>query len=283
MTSSDDEPSMVADPRPLEVSGGRGEAAARVLHRFEEDGGHRLGAFEEDHLLDAVGGPQPELAFGGGRVGTGGGDEAHLLGAVEVGVGHAEAAGHQGLEHLLHARDARDGKRSLRRAVVGDRPGDHLVLGRASLQLPVVLGELERGLDRLAAAGGEEDSVEVAGRVGGQTVGELDRVGVRVRPDREEGEFLGLAGRDIRESLATVAGVDNEQAAEAVDVLAPGRVPDVVALALDDDGHSCAALHDGLAGEVHPEVVFGLLLKVRLVVGGQARFGHCHLYLVPQL
>jgi hypothetical protein len=61
--------------------------------------------------------------------------------------------------------------------VVRDGTGDDLVLGGLSLQLPVVLGELERGLDRLAAARGEEDVVEVAGREVRDAVGGLDARG----------------------------------------------------------------------------------------------------------
>ena len=226
---------LVADlAHPLEVAGRGREASAGVLHRLEEDRGDRLGALEQDHLLDAVRGPDAEL----GSVACP--DEAHLLGAVVVGVRHAEAAGGDRLEHLLHRRDAGDRERALRGAVVGDGARDDLVLGRAALQLPVVLGELERGLDRLAAAGGEEDAVEVAGRVVGEPVGELDGGGMRVRPDREERELLGLLRGGLGEALAAVAGVHDEEAGQAVDVLLARRVPDVVALALDDDRHAVA-------------------------------------------
>jgi hypothetical protein len=103
------------------------------------------------------------------------------------------------------------------------------------------------------------------GSVVREPIGQLDGVGVRVRPDREERELLRLLGRNLGEALAPVTGVDDEEAAEAVDVLASGGVPDVVALALDDDGHA-VLLRRRLAGEVHPEVVFGLLLEI-VVVG----------------
>ena len=62
-----------------------------------------------------------------------------------------------------------------------------------------MLRELERRLDGLAAAGGEEDVVEVSRREVGDAVGELDRGRVRVRPDREERELLGLAGAGFGE------------------------------------------------------------------------------------
>ncbi len=152
---------------------------------------------------------------------------------------HPEAARGDRLEHLLHRRDAGDRERALRRAVVRDGSRDHLVLGRLALQLPVVLRELERGLDRLAAAGGEEHPVEVAGGVVGQPVGQLDGGGVRVRPDREERELLGLPRGGLGEALAAVAGVHDEEPGEGRRCSClPLRVPDVVALALHDDGHA---------------------------------------------
>ena len=67
--------------------------------------------------------------------------------------------------------------------------------------------------------------VQVAGRQVGDAVGELDRGRVRVRPDREERELLGLARARLGEPAATVTGVDDEQAGEAVDVLLARRSP----------------------------------------------------------
>ena len=49
---------LVADfADPLEVARGRREAAASILHRLEEYRCHRVGAFEEDRLFDAIGCP----------------------------------------------------------------------------------------------------------------------------------------------------------------------------------------------------------------------------------
>ena len=176
---------LVADlADPLEVAGGRREAAAGVLHRLEEDGGDGVGALELDGLGDAVGGPAAEGLL----------VVAQVLGrAVDVGVRHLVRAGHERLEHLLGRRDAGDRQGALRRAVVGDARRDDLVLGRLAGQLEVLLGQLPGGLDGLAAAGGEEDAVEVAGRVAREPLGELDRPGVRVGPQREEGELAGPA------------------------------------------------------------------------------------------
>ena len=150
------------------------------------------------------------------------------------------------------------------------------MFGRPSLQFPVVLGELECRLNCLAAAGREEHPVEVAWRVSGQAIGEFDRVRVRVRPDRKEREFLGLLRGYLGQALAAVPSVDHEQAAQAVNVLLALTVPNVVAFALHNDGHTVAVLHDRLPGKVHPQVVFGLLLQVCFVVMS-------HGYLVPQL
>ena len=58
-----------------------------------------------------------------------------------------------------------------------------------------------------------------------------------------------------------------KQAGEAVEVALAARVPDVVALALDDDGDPRSLGHDRLAREVHPEVVAGLGLQVGVVDG----------------
>jgi hypothetical protein len=71
------------------------------------------------------------------------------------------------------------------------------VFGRFTDELPVLLGELPRGLDGLAAAGREEDSIEVAGRVTGQPLGQVDRGRMRVRPQREVGQPPRLPSRDL--------------------------------------------------------------------------------------
>jgi len=78
------------------------------------------------------------------------------------------------------------------------------VLQGLSDQLEVLLGELPGRLDRLAAAGGEEDLVQVAGGVVGQAVGQLDRRRVGVGPHREEGELLGLARGRLGQLAAAV-------------------------------------------------------------------------------
>jgi hypothetical protein len=169
--------------------------------------------------------------------------------------------------------------------VIGHGARDDLVLRRLALQLPVVLRELPRGLDGLAASGGEEHPIEIAGRVVGEAVGQLDGRGMRVGPEREERELLRLLRRDLREPLPAVAGVHHEESAEPVDIPAAVGVPDVMALAAGDDGHAVPVLHHRLPGEVHPEVVFRLLLEVRVArvarEVGDGLFGCGHR--VPQL
>ena len=261
---------LVADlADPLEVAGGRREAAAGILHRLEEDRGDGLGSLELDRLGDAVGGPAPEGLGVLPQV---------LGGAVEVGVGHLVGTGDQRLEVGLQRREPGDRQRALGSAVVGDGAGDHLVLARLAGELEVLLGQLPRGLHGLAAAGGEEDAVEVTGGAGGEPLGELDRGRVRVGPDREEGELLRLGGRGLGELRAPVAGLDDEEPGEPVDVLLAGVVPDRVALAAHDRRDAGAGLVGTVPGEVHPQVVAGGVLH-RGAAGGGRRSAH----LVPQL
>ncbi len=144
----------VADlAQPLEVAGRRREAAAGVLHRLDEHRGHGVRALEQDRLLHPVGGPAPERLEVAAEA---------LGGAVGVGVGHLERARHQRLVGRAQRGQAGDGQRALRGAVVGDRPADHLGLAGLAGELEVLLGQLPRALHGLAAAGGEEDPVEVA-------------------------------------------------------------------------------------------------------------------------
>jgi hypothetical protein len=161
----------------------------------------------------------------------------------------------------------------VRGAVVGDRAADHLVLHRLADELEVLLGQLPGGLDGLAAAGGEEDLVQVARGVAGEPVGQLDRVRVRVGPDREERQLLGLLGGGLGELGPAVPGLDDEQPARPSRYLAAVRVPDVGALALHDGGHRVVLVR-GHPGEVHPEMVVGPAVAVH---GGAV----CHR--VPQV
>ena len=175
--------------------------------------------------------------------------------SVEVGVGHLVRAWHERLEVLLGVRDAGDRQCSLRGAVVGDVAADHLVLHGLAGELEVLLGHLPGRLDGLAATGREEDTVEIAGRVVRESLGELDRGGVRVGPQREVGELGHLLGRSVGDLLAAVAGLHGEQAREPVEVAIALIVEDVGAVAAHDDGDVPAVLVGRVTGEVHPEVI----------------------------
>ena len=109
-------------------------------------------------------------------------------------------------------------------------------------------------LDGLAAAGGEEDPVEVAGREVGEPLGQLDRLRVRVGPQREERELLGLLGGSLGQLGAAVPGLHDEQPGQPVEVALALVVPDVGTLTSRDDGDVGLGVRRH-PGEVHPEVV----------------------------
>ena len=132
---------------PLEVARRRGEAAAGVLHRLQEHGGDRRRVLGQDGLLDGVGGPAAE----GVHV------VLEVRGPVEVGVRDLEGARHQRLERRADLGHAGDRQGAHGGAVVGDVPADHLVALGLADELEVLAGQLPRRLDRLGAAGGEED------------------------------------------------------------------------------------------------------------------------------
>ena len=158
------------------------------------------------------------------------------------------------------AGDAGRGERAHRRAVVGDLARDHLVAPGVAGELVVLAAELERGVDRLRAARGEEDAVEVARRQVGDARGELDRLRVRVGPVREEAELLRLVGARLGDVGAAVADVHAEQRGEPVEVALAVLVVDVAPLAADDD-RDLALVVDPVGGEVHPQVPLRELLK----------------------
>ena len=118
-------------------------------------------------------------------------------------------AGHGRLAHRADVQPVGRGHRAHRRAVVGVPAGDDLVGARlvAALDL-VLLGHLERGLDRLGAAADEEDAGEVARGLLGDPLGETDgRLGeVRDRADVVEraelnGDGLGDLGVAVAERV----------------------------------------------------------------------------------
>ena len=238
----------VADlAHPLEVALLRRDAAAGVLQRLEDHGRDGVGALELDLLLDLLGGPERVAVVGP---------------AVAVGVRDVAAAGGERLELRAELGDPGRGERPHRGAVVGDLAGDQLDLLALALQPVVVARHLQRRLDRLGAAVGEEDVVQVAGGEAGDALGQLDRAGMRVAPVGDEVELADLGGHRVADLLAAVAGVDAEEGREAVEVAVALGVVDVGALAALDDRDRVLGVVAAHPREVHPQVRAGSGLQV---------------------
>ena len=115
---------------------------------------------------------------------------------------------------------------------------DHLVL----VGLPVAL-EVRRGPASRPLSTASEPPVVKKTRLRspgvrrGQPLGQLDRLRVGVRPEREVGQLAGLLGGRLGQLGAAVAGVHHEQPGEPVQVAPAVLVPDVRALAAHDDRH----------------------------------------------
>ena len=264
---------LVADlANTLEVPGGRREASAGVLHRLEEHRSNAVRTLEFNCLRNSIGCPTAEGLL----------IIAQIVGcAIEVRIRHLDATGHEGLEGNLRDGDTRDAQRTLRSAVVGHIATDDLVLGGLSGELEVLLGQFPGSLDSLTAAAGEEDAIEITRGVVRKALRELNGRAMRVRPDREIREFFHLLRGSGAEFLATMTDLNGEQAGEAIEVLAPLVIPDVAAVALDDDRHVATLVVHGVTREVHPEVIARLLCEG--VVSG---FGHvlrCRCHRVPQV
>ena len=161
--------------------------------------------------------------------------------------------------------------------MVGGLARDDLRLVGRALELVVLAGQLERGLDGLRAAAGEEDAVEVAGCERGDAGRELDRRRVRVGPVGEEAQLARLVGARLGDVVAPVADVDAEQRTERVEVALAVVVPDVAALAAGDDRDLMILAVAAHAGEMQPQVALGELLQV----GSRRRFGRRHALVSP--
>jgi hypothetical protein len=140
--------------------------------------------------------------------------------------------------------------------VVGDGPGDDLVLPGFAGQLVELLGQFPRALHRFAAAGGEEHPVQIAGGVVRQPVGQFDCGWGGVGPQREEVQCLGLLGGGLGELLSAVADLNHEQSGQAVEIALAMAVVDVAALATGDDRRRDAV---SVPGEVTPQVAVRLV------------------------
>ena len=101
---------LVADfTNTLHVSRRWSKRTTRVLNGLEEDSCNSVSSFELNHFFNAVRSPLSECVE----------VISMLFGAVEVGVGHTEGAGHKWFEGSFHAGDTGNGQRTLRRTVVG--------------------------------------------------------------------------------------------------------------------------------------------------------------------
>ena len=183
---------------------------------------------------------------------------------VEVGVGDLDGPADEGFERRLEVRDAGDGQRTHGRAVVGDLAADDLGALRLPGHAEVLADQLPGRLDRLGAAGGEEDAIEVARRVAGQALGQLDGAWVGVGPQGEVGQRAGLLGARLGELGAPVAQLRGEQPGQPVEVALAVLVPHVRALAAHHD-RDLVGLVGPHAAEVHPQVATGLLAQVGIL------------------
>jgi hypothetical protein len=186
----------------LEVAVRRDQDPIGAHDGLEEDGRDRVGALVADDVLEAL-----EALL----------DRARLLLAPAVGVRVAHDAHEAGLVGPA-AGIPGEGHRAEGRAVVGPVSGEDLVPAR------VVTGELDRVLDGLRPAEGEEDLVEVAGQDLGQLLPEAaPDLGREGRHDVLE--LLGLLRDRVDDPPIAVADVHRHQlAVEVEDPLSVRRV-----------------------------------------------------------
>ena len=212
----------LADAREVVVL--RDDHAARPLHGFGDEHGHRVGAFAENRLLELVRGRD---------------SLAHPLRcpvAVGVGRGDVHEARHPGLEHRPVCGDSGCGHRGQGDPVVAPLARDDLGLVRLAPKLPVVAGHLEVAVARFAAAGGEIEAVDVRIGDGGEALGELDRT--RVGAPRIPGcigKLRHLRGGRIHQLPASVAGGVVPEPREAIDESVAVGVDELRPLAADPD------------------------------------------------
>ena len=140
------------------------------------------------------------------------------------------------IEIAAIARLAGDRGREIGRAVIGVFAGDDVLLLRPAGEVVVELDEAQRRIHRRGAAGGEEDMLQVARRIGGEALAELD--GFR-RRDQAEGREIGhaahLIGDGLGHLLAAIADIDAPHAADAVEHAMAAAVIDMHPLRRRDD------------------------------------------------
>ena len=215
--------------RPVVV--GRDEHAAHARDRLAD---HRRDPIRPD-ALDRL------LELGHAVVGA-------VLHPVGVGRGQVhEALWQRPYAHVVHV-DAGGRPRAVGDPVIAALAGEDHVAVRFAAAVVVEARHQHGDLVRLAAAGREVDLLEPGRGELDQPARELDGGLVRVVPEgAEELELLVLVARRLGDLLAPVADLPAPQgAAGRVEILAPGDVPDVHAVALDDDDRLELLLQDEL-------------------------------------
>ena len=219
-----------------EVIGRRHDDAAFAHNRLGDEGRDIVGSGE---LYDIIDGPG---TLPGALLGI-----IRPIGAVNVRRRRKRNARGVGTALLLPRVIAGDAERSKAAAVKAGLQGDEFVLAG------IEAGELERALDGLCAAIAKKGFRESLGGDLRQLFGEVGD-GLRVINVRSAvNEFVHLLFRGSEDVGIAVAGVDDADAGEAVEVLAAGHVGDYGAgSVVDDDGHN--GLH-----ETRHDVIFVFL------------------------
>ena len=158
-----------------------------------------------------------------------------------------DEAGWQRIESLLQRREAGRSERGRADAVVRRLAREDQVAVGLSGRVPGEPDELQRGLDSLRAAVGEEDVVEPGRRKLREPGGEPDRRLVGEVPERGiELELRHLLGGDAPELLPAMADGALPEAARAIDVLLAVDVPEQCSLAARPDDRRRRTAHDGM-------------------------------------
>jgi hypothetical protein len=228
----------------LPVAARRDEAAARILDRLGDQHRDRLRPLEGDHVLDL-----------GQERGAEGVLVVALRMAVRVRVRDMASRDRERLEGRAADRNSGERERAESDPVVRVTAGDRLATLRLSVCLVPLAGELPCRLDRLRAAGGEEDALQPGRRQAGDPPRQLNRRGMCDRPVRGERQaahlFVGRAAELVAVRVAEVGAVE---AGQAVDVAAAVCVVDVDSLAALDDRDLAVGVSREI-GEMQHQVV----------------------------
>src|SRR5262249_10472174 len=145
--------------------------------------------------------------------------------------------------------------------------------GEAAHRLDL-LGDLDCALDRLGAAGAEEEAIEIAWRQPGEHVAKLDRRKVGVGRRRGIGELARLLCHRLADLLAAVPDIDDVESGETVEIGAAMRVVDRRAVAAHDDAQPIALGKVEPARAVDPNMLERLLLERPRIVHPGSVVGH---------